>query len=367
MFALTPAILGPVQLDKSIVYWERGPLVVATKRPTIRDVAAEAGVSKSLVSLVFSSDGGVSDEKRDRVLVAAKKLGFTPNLWARSLSSGSSNFIAILVVDLHNPLFTEVADEARKALAARGHQTFMTAAVISDRDGKKVLEKSTVQTMLDLRPKGILVIGDLPDKNALKSVPDSVPIVIATTMVTGFKRAIGIRIDEDEAMRQVVNHLVDMGHERLCWIGPNEGEVSSARYQGYVKAAKAKGLEPAEQFCVRTEEAGYAAATLALQANPRPTALVAFNDIVAIGVMDAIQVYEDAGGRKIAVTGFDNTYIATLNKVSLTSIEQEKTAIAVRVAEIFSSEPEHWKALEGESLLLLPRLEIRNSTRGVRA
>lgn len=353
-------------MDKSIVYWESGILVVAVKRPTIRDVASEAGVSKSLVSLVFSSDSGVSEEKRERVLAAAKKLGFTPNLWARSLSTGQSSFIAILVVDLHNPLFTEVADEARKALAARGHQTFMTAAVISERDGKKVLEKSTVQTLLDLRPKGILIIGDLPDKNSLKSVPESVPIVIATTMTSGFKRAIGIRIDEEEAMRQVVNHLVELGHRKLSWVGPNEGAVSSARYEAFIKAAKSHGLEPGAQFCVRTEEAAYAAATLALQANPKPTALVAFNDIVAVGAQDAIQVFEAAGGHKIALTGFDNTYIAALSRVSLTSIEQEKTAMAVRAAEILTSEPEHWRKLEGESLLLLPRLEVRDSTRGIR-
>ena len=242
----------------------------------------------------------------------------------------------------------------------------MTAAAIAERDGKQVLEKSTVQSLLDLRPKGILIIGYLPDKNALKSVPDTVPIVIATTMSTGFKRAIGIRIDEDEAMRQIVNHLVDLGHKSLTYIGPNEGEVSSARYEGFVKAAKSHRLVPAAQFCVRTEEAAYAAATLALQANPKPTALVAFNDIVAIGVQDAIQVFEDAGGSKIALTGFDNTYIASLNRVSLTSIEQEKAAIALRAAEILTSEPEEWKKLEGESLLLLPRLEIRNSTRNVK-
>jgi DNA-binding LacI/PurR family transcriptional regulator len=333
------------------------------KRPTIRDVAAEAGVSKSLVSLVFASEDGVSEEKRTRVLAAAKKLGFTPNLWARSLSSGQSNFIAILVVDLHNPLYTEVADEARKALAARGHQTIMTAAAIAERDGKQVLEKSTVQSLLDLRPKGILIIGDLPDKNALKSVPDTVPIVIATTMSTGFKRAIGIRVDEDEAMRQIVNHLVELGHKSLTYIGPNEGEVSSARYGGFVKAVESHGLLPAAQFCVRTEGAAYTAATLALQSTQKPTALVSFNDIVAMGVMDAIQVFEDAGGHPVAVTGFDNTYIASLNRVSLTSIEQEKAAIALRAAEILTSEPEQWQKLEGESILLLPRLVVRNSTR----
>ena len=109
------------------------------KRPTIRDVAAAAGVSKSLVSLVFSSEDGVSPERRDRVLAAAKKLGFTPNPWARSLATGSGDFMAIVVVDLHNPLFTEIADEARKELLERGHQTFMTAASITEVNGKKVL------------------------------------------------------------------------------------------------------------------------------------------------------------------------------------------------------------------------------------
>lgn len=341
--------------------------MAAIKRPTIRDVAAEAGVSKSLVSLVYSSEDGVSEEKRERVLAAAKKLGFTPNLWARSLSSGQSNFIAILVVDLHNPLFTEVADEARKALASRGHQTFMTAAEISERDGKKILEKSTVQALLDLRPKGILIIGDLPDKNSLKSVPESVPIVIATTISTGLKRAICLRVDEDEAMRQIVNHLSSLGHKNIAYVGPNEGEVAAARYDGFVSAMASKGLEASAQFCDRTEDAGYTAATLALQDSGKPTALVCFNDIVALGVQEAIRVFQDAGGHPIALTGFDNTYISALSRISLTSIEQEKGAIAVRAAELLTGDPEEWKAAEGKSLLLVPRLIIRDSTRNVRA
>lgn len=367
MFGQTPAILGPVQLDKSIADWEARLRVATIKRPTIRDVAAEAGVSKSLVSLVFSSEEGVSEEKRERVMAAAKKLGFTPNVWARSLSTGQSNFIAILVVDLHNPLFTEVADEARKALATRGHQTFMTAAVISERDGKKALEKSTVQALLDLRPKGILIIGDLPDKNSLKSVPESVPIVIATTISKGLKRAICIRVDEDEAMRQVVNHLYDLGHRNIAYIGPDEGEVAIARYGGFVSAMDSHGLEAAAQFCDRTEEAGYTAASLALQGASKPTALVSFNDIVALGVQEAIKVFQDAGGHPVALTGFDNTYIAALTRISITSIEQEKAAIAVRAAELLTGDPEEWQDAQGKSLLLVPRLVIRDSTRNITA
>jgi DNA-binding LacI/PurR family transcriptional regulator len=335
------------------------------KRPTIRDVAAAAGVSKSLVSLVFSSEDGVSPERRDRVLAAAKKLGFTPNPWARSLATGSGDFMAIVVVDLHNPLFTEIADEARKELLERGHQTFMTAASITEVNGKKVLEKSTVQTLLDLKPRGILVVGDLPDKNTLKSVPDTVPIIFATTIPKGLPRAIVLRIDEDEGMRLIVNHLVSLGHKRICYIGADDGEVASARIGGFRKAMAAKNLNSLEQFGDRTEAAGYAAAKLALQGKLKPTALVCFNDIVALGAQEAIEAFEASGGHQVALTGFDNTYISALNRISITSVEQEKKAIAMKAAEILSDE-ELWKKSAGKDVLLLPKLEVRNSTTSVK-
>ncbi len=335
------------------------------KRPTIRDVAAAAGVSKSLVSLVFSSEDGVSPDRRERVLAAAKKLGFTPNPWARSLATGSGDFMAIVVVDLHNPLFTEIADEARKELLERGHQTFMTAASITEVNGKKVLEKSTVQTLLDLKPRGILVVGDLPDKNTLKSVPDSVPIIFATTIPKGLPRAIVLRIDEDEGMRLIVNHLVSLGHKRICYIGSDDGEVASARISGYRRAMMANNLKPMEQFGDRTESAGFAAAKLALQGKSKPTALACFNDIVALGAQEAIEAFEAAGGHKVALTGFDNTYISALNRISITSVEQEKKAIAMKAAEILSDE-ELWTKSEGKNVLLLPRLEVRESTTRVK-
>ena len=87
-----------------------------TKRPTIRDVAAEAGVSKSLVSLVYSSPNSVSEKRKEKILEAAEKLGYAPNFLARSLAADSGTFVAILVADLHNPLFAEIADQVRVRL-----------------------------------------------------------------------------------------------------------------------------------------------------------------------------------------------------------------------------------------------------------
>ena len=198
-----------------------------------------------------------------------------------------------------------------------------------------------------------------------RSVPETVPIIFATTIPKGLPRAIVLRIDEDEGMKLIVDHLVSLGHKRICYIGSDDGEVATARIQGFRKAMIAKKLKPLEQFGDRTEEAGYAAAKLALQGKSKPTALVCFNDIVALGAQEAIEAFQASGGHQVALTGFDNTYISALNRISLTTVEQEKKAIAMKAAEILSDE-DIWRKSEGKHVLLLPRLEVRNSTIGVK-
>lgn len=339
--------------------------MATSKRPTIRDVAAAAGVSKSLVSLVYASEDGVSPERREKVLKAAKKLGFTPNQWARSLSTGSGNFIAIVVIDLHNPLFTEVADLARTALLERGQQTLMTAASIKDVDGVKVLEESTVQSLMDLKPKGILIVGGLPDGKMLKPVSSAVPIIYATTIPADQDREIVLRIDENAGMELIIEHLTSLGHKKIAYLGHDRGEVEEARYGGFKEALKARKLKPLWEDTDRTEASGYAAAKKILSSKDSPTALVCFNDIVALGAQEAILEFEAAGGHSVALTGFDNTYISALSRISLTSIEQDKAAIAERAVEILS-DADLAKKSKGKTILLTPKLEIRNSTKGVK-
>jgi DNA-binding LacI/PurR family transcriptional regulator len=350
-------------LDKYKISIQRGEEMPVNKRPTIRDVAAEAGVSKSLVSLVFSSETGVSQERRDKVMAAAKKLGFTPNLWARSLSSGSGDFVALIVADLHNPLFTEIADFTRKALLESGINTYMAAAVISERNGRKTLEPSTVSSVLDLRPKSIMLVGGLPDYKALKNVPASVPVVMATGIVTALPRAITVRSDDNEGMRLVVKHLKGLGHSRIAYIGPRDEAVSIMREAAYERAMLDAGLakDIRVEECDRTEAGGYSAAKLLLSTKVKPTAIISFNDIVAIGAQEAVDQEIDAGGKKVALTGYDNVYISALSKVSLTSIEPEKEAIAHKAAELLA-DLDLAEKFKGQEFLLLPKLVARDST-----
>ena len=130
-----------------------------TKRPTIRDVAAKAGVSKSLVSLVFSAPQTVSSYRKELVLKAADELGFSPSFLARSLATETGTFIGILVADLHNPLFAQIVDQVRVALEAEGEYSFMTSAMLLNSQGEQILDSKTVSALIDLRPKSVLVVG----------------------------------------------------------------------------------------------------------------------------------------------------------------------------------------------------------------
>ena len=132
------------------------------KRPTIRDVAARAGVSKSLVSLVYSAPQTVSKYRKDLVIKAADELGFSPNFLARSLATDTGNFIGILVADLHNPLFAQIVDQVRAALEAKGEYSFMTSAMLPNVAGEQILDSRTVSALIDLRPKSVLVVGSIP-------------------------------------------------------------------------------------------------------------------------------------------------------------------------------------------------------------
>ena len=333
------------------------------KRPTIRDVAEAAGVSKSLAALVFSSDAGVSQDRRDRVLAAAKTLGYTPNQWARSLRAGSGSFVGILLNDLHNPLLTEIADLTRTALLERGQQSFVSAVVISDRNGKRFVEPSSIHSLLDLRPKGLVVVGGLPDLKPFKTVPEDVPVIIATSRAIGLPNATSVTSDDEKGLDLLVNHLHELGHREIAYVGPQDSPNSIFRLNAYKQSMANRGLAGQVQFqsSERSESGGYAAAKLLLMGANPPTGIICFNDNIAFGVQSAVTQHHAAGFPAVAVAGYDNTYIADLDRISLTSIEQEKVAIALKVSELLT-DPVTASAYKGKEIKLLPRLVVRNST-----
>ncbi|HLS92436.1 MAG TPA: LacI family DNA-binding transcriptional regulator [Microbacterium sp.] len=326
-------------------------------RPTIRDVAAHAGVSKSLVSLLFSG-GSVSAERRERILASARELGYRPNLTARTLSASDGGFTGILVADLHNTVFAEVVDAARAELSHEGRAALLTSALLRDPDGEPRLDERALEIFRDLRPRSVLVVGSIPDLPALVDLIEGTPLVVASAVAEGLAPAATVHSDEQAGMALAVSHLVERGHSRIAHVGGRGGEVAVRRERAYARAMADSGLGDAARVAPSdyTERGGYrAAAALLDQADP-PTGVVAVNDMAAIGVLAAAA----ERGVRLAVTGYDNTALSALRQIDLTSVDPRNAEIGAQAARrIIQAEDGGDDAGE---ILVAPRLVARAST-----
>lgn len=329
-----------------------------TKRPTIRDVAAKAGVSKSLVSLVYSAPQAVSQHRRDLVMKAADELGFSPNFLARSLATDTGTFVGILVADLHNPLFAQIVDQVRSALEAKGEYSFMTSAMLPNAAGEQVIDSRTVNALIDLRPKSVLVVGSIPDMNQLSALPEKVSIVVASAIPEDLPRATVVRSNDEIGMRLLIEHLVESGHKKIAHISVMEGLVAKSRREAYKSIMNEQGLGKYIQieFAKKaTETAGFEAAAKLLDSKNSPTAITSYNDLLAIGA-------QGASGSEIAIVGYDNTFLAELRQISLTSIDPGNDEIALKAAELLAEKTID-TAKPGKTYLLEPKLVVRNSSK----
>lgn len=331
-------------------------------RPTIRDVAAAAGVSKSLVSLVYSSPDSVSDARRERVRAAAEALGFRPNWVARSLAAEDGNFVGIFLADLHNPLVAEVVDAARSELARAGRVALATSAVLPASDGTPQLDTRILAAFGDLRPSSILLVGSVPDMSSLSRASFDAPIVVASAIADELPSAQSVRSDEVLGLALVVDHLVEQGHTRIAHIGGKGGLVATKRAEAYEQAMRTHGLgaeiriEPADFG----EAAGYAAArSLLTGTGERPSAIVALNDLAALGALTAADELGLSVPGDLALTGYDNTFLADIRRISLTSVDPHNAEIGAMAAQmLITPDP-----VPGVTRLVPPTLIVRASSR----
>ncbi len=333
------------------------------RRPTIRDVAKLAGVSKSLVSLVMRGEPMVRDDKRRRVLHAAEKLGYRPNSAARSLSAVHTQTVGVLIADLRNPLLVDIVAKAGQTLEAAGLSMLLTSAVLASRTGADAhIDASTIGTLKDLGVEGMLVVGSVPDRTTLAKVVGDMPMVIAAAQAEGLQ-VDEVRNDDQLGMRLVVDYLAAHGHRAIAHVGGLGGAVAKDRLAGYRDAMHHHGLD--DQVLVGeadfTEDSGYRGTAQLLRRGRPITAITAVNDLAAVGALSAVA---DAGmvvPDDIAVTGYDDTFVAAIRQVSLTSVNPHTAGIGELAARCLIrriAEP----ARPLEQHLLAPRLVTRSSS-----
>ncbi|MEV6275722.1 LacI family DNA-binding transcriptional regulator [Nocardia sp. NPDC051832] len=290
-------------------------------RPTMEDVAARAGVSRALVSLVMRNSPKVSEHRRRAVLAAAKDLGYQPHIMARSLASRTSNIVGVLVSDLRNAFFADVVEGMDTAAQELGFELILNTGRRS-----AARERTAVESLLAFRPGGIILLSPVLPAAAIRLAAQQGPVVLVSRGST-VPEVDTVNDDGEAGSALAVDHLVTLGHRRIVHLDGGAAFSSAARRRGYLAAMRRHGLEPMVVPSEHTDSAGLAAVQQLrnlFSHNDFPTALVCGNDFNAVGAMSGL---EEAGLRvpeDVSIVGYDNTSLAALRHVSLTTIDQPR-------------------------------------------
>ncbi|KAA8885092.1 LacI family transcriptional regulator [Nocardia colli] len=290
-------------------------------RPTMEDVAERAGVSRALVSLVMRNSPKVSEHRRRAVLEAAKDLGYQPDIMARSLASRTSNIVGVMVSDLHNAFFADVVEGMDTAAQESGLELILNTGRRS-----AARERTALESLLAFRPGGIILLSPILPAAAIRDAAQQAPLVLVSRSST-IADVDTVNDDGEVGAGLAVDHLASLGHRRIVHLDGGNAFTASPRRKGYQAAMERHGLEPMVIPSEHTDSAGIAAVQKLLNLFTRdnfPTALVCGNDFNAVGAMSAL---EEAGLRvpdDVSIVGYDNTSLAALRHISLTTIDQPR-------------------------------------------
>ena len=290
----------------------------------MEDVAKEAGVSRALVSLVMRGASNVSDRRRAAVLDAAEKLGYRPNVVARSLAQKRSNTFGVVLDDLHNPFFADLLDGIHDVADKHGYRLQLNTAWRKQHD-----ELRAIESFLDYRVDGIIVLGTRAAPESLAATNEVAPVVSLGAGIDGIDSVLN---DDERGAELVVEHLVDLGHTDIVHIGGGDGGGATLRRAGFEQAMRNHGLTPRVVDGDYSEQSGADAIDLLLAERKLPTAIFAANDLMAVAALDRLQQADLRIPEDVNVVGYDNTSMAAMHHISLTTINQPRVEMGRQAA-----------------------------------
>jgi LacI family transcriptional regulator len=330
----------------------------------MKDIADDLGLSVVTVSKVLRNHPDIGEETRERVLRRVRELNYEPNIMARSLVTGRSFLVGLVVPDLLHPFFAEVAKELSNTIRSKGY-----CLIVSSSEEDAEMEAREIRHLRARRLDAIVIASTRTNFLELESLVEEDDVLVLIDRELPGLNGNFVGIDDVAAGRMATNHLIDIGCRRIAHIRGRENSTGVNRYEGYRQALKARGLEYNRDFVINRKrvdthsiEEGAEAMRLLLERNPRPDGVFCYNDPLAIGAMTTIL---DAGLRipdDIALIGCGNLHYDNCLRVPLSSVDQHSEEIGKRAGELVLSIVEAKRRPLPTRFILDPALVVRAST-----
>ena len=332
---------------------------MSDSRPTIYDVAEACGVAPSTVSRAFSRPGRVNAETAARIRHVAEEMGYRTNLLARGLPTGRTSLLGVMVSDATNPFFFEILLGA-KDVATKAGYTLLVVDVQESMDA----ERQALERMLPMVEGVVLVTSRMPDSSIRVAAKQRPTVVLNRSM----SDVTSITTDNSGGMRRAVEHLAKLGHSTVTYVaGPDASWANSVRWHALRETTRDLGLRVRRLGPFPPTQAGGLSAAGAF-AETASTAVIAYNDLMAIGLMRGLASFGIHTPEDVSVVGFDNIFGADFCTPQLTTVAaplRQLGAVAVQMLLDELRHPvtsRHSPSVPLKTALLAARLVIRSST-----
>ena len=327
---------------------------------TIREVAESAGVSYATVSHVINNTRVVTQETRERVLAAMSALNYRPNALARSLRQGKTNSLGLVLPDSANPFFAEISRSIEDAAFKKGYSVFLCNTELDTQR-----ELFYVDVLSKKQVDGIIFVAAGDQADSLDFLlRQNMPVVMIDRDLPNVE-VDAVLTDHQLGGRLATQHLIQLGHKRIaCIAGPSSITPSAERLTGYRKALEEAGLSYDERLIMRGDyhaQSGMDITHAILKLEPRPTAIFALNDLMALGALRAAAEAGYSVPRDLAVVGYDDLELARFTNPPLTTIAQPKKEIGAQAVNLLVDRIA-LKSRSPSRLVLAPELIVRRST-----
>jgi DNA-binding LacI/PurR family transcriptional regulator len=293
---------------------------------TLADIAKATGLAKSTISGALNNKSGFSEKTRQRVLKAAEELGYIPNEIARGLSSKSTGSIGLIIKDITNPFYNHITKGVQEIASEHGYTVFLCSS-----GEEHHAEIQHIQAMVRKRVDGLIIaplLEEVTFDHFFELKEKDMPFVLLGK-VPGLS-CDTYEFDDYDGGRQVTEHLLSMGHTQICFIrGPKTSKAAKMRYSAFIDTLKEHGIEEDERYVFQNANGlvdGMSIGKQIAELSDRPTAVICFDDVIAIGVVKALMEAGLNVPEDLSIIGFDDIELNTfpLTTVSIPTYEAGK-------------------------------------------